>query len=85
MITIPRASRDDLKASIELVEEVHAPINQGDQLGTLTVTLPEGNEITVPLEALNSVEESGFFTGLVDSIMLFSLKLMGGDPLEFKP
>ncbi len=85
LLTIPRGSRDDLKASIELVKEVHAPITQGDQLGTLTVTLPEGDEIAVPLKALNPVEESGFFAGLVDSIMLFSLKLMGGDPLEFKP
>ena len=67
------------------IDEVHAPVAQGDQLGTLTVTLPEGREISLPLKALNPVKEAGFFVGLWDSIQLIFLKLFGGDPLAYKP
>ena len=82
LLTIPRGSRDNLEASINLVEEIYAPFNQGDEFGTLKVTGPEGDEITIPLQALNSVKESNFFSSILDSIILFFLKLFGGDPFK---
>ena len=85
LLTIPRGSRQNLQATLSFIDEVHAPVAQGDQLGTLTVTLPEGREISLPLKALNPVKEAGFFVGLWDSIQLFFLKLFGGDPLAYKP
>lgn len=84
-LTIPKGSRDDLKASISVVDEVHAPINAGDPLGSLTISRPDAEDIVVPLEALNAVNESGFFASLWDSIMLFFLKLLGGDPGAYTP
>lgn len=85
LLTIPRGSRQNLQATLSFIDEVHAPVAQGDQLGTLTVTLPEGREVSLPLKALNPVKEAGFFIGLWDSIQLFFLKLFGGDPLAYKP
>ncbi len=85
LLTIPRGSRQNLQATLSFIDEVHAPVAQGDQLGTLTVTLPEGREISLPLKALNPVKEAGFFVGLWDSIQLFFLQLFGGDPLAYKP
>jgi len=85
LLTIPRGSRQNLQATLSFIDEVHAPVAQGDQLGTLTVTLPEGREISLPLKALNPVKEAGFFVGLWDSIQLFFLKIFGGDPLAYKP
>jgi len=85
LLTIPRGSRQNLQATLSFIDEVHAPVAQGDQLGTLMVTLPEGREISLPLKALNPVKEAGFFVGLWDSIQLFFLKLFGGDPLAYKP
>lgn len=85
LLTIPRGSRQNLQATLSFIDEVHAPVAQGDQLGRLTVTLPEGREISLPLKALNPVKEAGFFVGLWDSIQLFFLKLFGGDPLAYKP
>ena len=85
LLTIPRGSRQNLQATLSFIDEVHAPVAQGDQLGTLTVTLPEGREVSLPLKALNPVKEAGFFVGLWDSIQLFFLKLFGGDPLAYKP
>ena len=47
----------------------------------VTVTLPDGEKIVSALLALNGVQESGFFSGVWDSISLFLLKLFNGDPL----
>ena len=85
LLTIPRGSRQNLQATLSFIDEVHAPVAQGDQLGTLMVTLPEGREISLPLKALNPVKEAGIFVGLWDSIQLFFLKIFGGDPLAYKP
>ena len=84
LFTIPRGSRDAIKVRISLVEEISAPITLEDELGTLVVTLPRGDEIVVPLQPLHSVEESGFFGRLLDKIVLFFLRLSGGDPFEFE-
>ena len=81
VLTIPRGSRDDMEAVVTVVDEVHAPFDQGEALGELKVTLSDGKEILVPLVALNGVQEAGFFAALWDTIMLFFLKLTGGDPL----
>jgi D-alanyl-D-alanine carboxypeptidase (penicillin-binding protein 5/6) len=82
-LTIPKGSRADLTAQIDMATEVHAPLNEGDQLGTLTISLPDGEEITASIQALNGVVESGAFSRLWDAIALFFLKLLGGDPLAF--
>ena len=68
---------------MKLSNEIHAPITKGDKLGTLVVSTPEGDKITMPLKGLKSIEESGFLGRLFDSFVLFFLKLTGGDPLEF--
>ena len=83
-LTIPRGSRQGLKASINLDNEIYAPITEGDELGTLVVSMADGEEIILPLEGLNSVQESGLFGRVIDSVLLFFLKLSGGDPLEFE-
>jgi serine-type D-Ala-D-Ala carboxypeptidase (penicillin-binding protein 5/6) len=81
ILTIPKGTRADLIAEVNLHAEIHAPVGAGDQLGLLTVTLPGGESIEFPIEALNGVQEAGFFSRLWDSIALFFVKLFGGDPL----
>ena len=83
ILTIPKGSRDKLSAEITLVEEIHAPIRKGDKFGTLIISGLSQEKVSVPITALNSVEEAGFFSKLIDSIQLFSLKLFDGDPLEY--
>ncbi len=83
LLTIPKGSRDKLVAEITLVKEIHAPITRGDKFGTLLISGLNEREFSVPIAALNSVEEAGFFSKLIDSIQLFFLKLFGGDPLEY--
>ena len=83
ILTIPKGSRDKLDAEITLVEEIHAPIRKGDKFGKLMISGLSQEKVSVPITALNSVEEAGFFSKLIDSIQLFSLKLFDGDPLEY--
>ena len=83
LLTIPKGSRDKLSAELTLVEEVHAPITKGDKFGTLTIAGLGEKKVSVPITALNSVEEASFFGRLIDAIQLFFLKIFGGDPLEY--
>ncbi len=85
VLTIPRGGRDQLEAKINLQDEVHAPLTKGDAVGELQITVPDGEDMVIPLVVLNGVQEAGFFAGLWDAISLFFLKLFGGDPLAYKP
>ncbi|MBA57916.1 MAG: serine-type D-Ala-D-Ala carboxypeptidase [Gammaproteobacteria bacterium] len=82
ILTLPRGARDDLVAEITLVEEIHAPIRRGDQVGILNIRDADKKNIDIPVVALNDVEEAGFLSWVWDSLSLFFLKLFGGDPLE---
>lgn len=84
VMTLPRGSRDDLTAEIVVTGEVHAPIDEGEPLGQMRVMLSNSETLTFPLVALNGVQEAGFIVGLWDAIMLFFLKLFGGDPLAYE-
>jgi serine-type D-Ala-D-Ala carboxypeptidase (penicillin-binding protein 5/6) len=81
VITIPRGSKDKLTATIDVDAVIEAPLNPGDVKGKLTVTLDGESVYTGDLVALSKMEEGGFFSRLWDSIALFFLQLMGGDPL----
>ena len=84
-MTIPKGVRDELQAEIQIQNEIHAPIEKGDELGSLTVSVPDNEDISVPVTALNGVQEAGFFARIWDSILLFFVGILGGDPLEYKP
>ena len=67
---------------MDLPSEFHAPFTDAQGLGTLTVTMSNGDVLLEqPLVTLNAVEQAGFFSRLWDSVSLFFLKLFGGDPL----
>lgn len=85
VITIPKGVRDELQAEIQIQNEIHAPIEKGDELGSLIISVPDKEDISVPLTALNGVQEAGFFARIWDSILLFFVNLYDGDPLEYKP
>lgn len=70
-LTIPRGSEDQLAATLDLPENIQAPISVGDAIGRLIVTL-DGEEVAnEPLVALMSVTEAGFFKTLWHSVVLF--------------
>ena len=85
VMTIPKGVREQLEAGIQVKNEIHAPIEKGDELGSLTVSVPGKEDISVPLTALNGVQEAGLFVRIWDSILLFFVSISGGDPLEYQP
>ena len=82
VLTIPRGSRDNLMANVEINQEIHAPLQKGQQLGSLTIA--GGTSLSTPLVALNAVEEAGFFSRLWDTLSLLFLKMFSGDPLALE-
>lgn len=74
-VTIPRGQAKGLKATMDINNEVKAPVVAGQTYGVVRITLDDKEVKSVPLVALNSVEEGGFFKKVWDSILLFFMSL----------
>ena len=70
-VTIPRGSYDDLKASMSIDEKIVAPINEGDPVGVVKVTLEGEDYLEAPLVALASNPEGGLWRRIVDFFLQF--------------
>jgi len=76
-VTIPRGQAKALKATMDIDAEVKAPVMAGQVYGTVRISL-DGKEVkSVPLIALEAIEEGGFFKKLWDNIVLFFIGLIG--------
>jgi len=71
ILTVPKDSQDQLKAAMSIRPELRAPIREGEQYGTLTITLADQTVAEKPLIALENVEEAGFFAKIWDHVVLF--------------
>ncbi len=60
-MTLPRAAANDVKVSLAYDEPIPAPIQSGQQVGTITIAAPGMTAIQVPLLATESVAKIGFF------------------------
>lgn len=65
-VTIPRGLASSLKAHYNLDKELEAPITKGEVVGTVKYLLEEEVVAEFPLVTLNSVEEGGWFSKLID-------------------
>ena len=69
-ITIPRSQRQNVRIQTTLITPLKAPITQNQQVGTMTAIL-DGHVLgTVPLIALNHVQEGNVFKRLIDYVKL---------------
>jgi D-alanyl-D-alanine carboxypeptidase (penicillin-binding protein 5/6) len=68
-ITIPRGSYKQLNALMDVDANIEAPLNKGEQLGVVRITLNEEKLSAVPLVALQRVEEGNLFQIAKDYIM----------------
>ncbi|WP_200770543.1 D-alanyl-D-alanine carboxypeptidase family protein [Sulfurivirga caldicuralii] len=75
-ITIPRGEYKNVQPMMEIPKELHAPIQKGQQLGTLKVMLHDKVLVEKPLIALNDVQEGGFFKKLMDQVKLLFAQMM---------
>lgn len=69
-ITIPKGQRDSLKATLETRQPILAPIDRGQQLGILHLTLNGQPYLDLPVEALDDVRLANVFSRGVDNIRL---------------
>uniref|UniRef100_UPI00351B468C D-alanyl-D-alanine carboxypeptidase family protein n=1 Tax=Endozoicomonas sp. Mp262 TaxID=2919499 RepID=UPI00351B468C len=71
VVTVPRGTGKKLKATMEVDQNLIAPIAIGQKVGKVKVMLEDEVIKEVPLLAQQAVEKGGFFKRLWDTIMLF--------------
>lgn len=69
-VTIPLGQREQLKAVLESKQPLIAPVDKGQQLGTLKLTLNGVPYLDLPLVALDNVALANVFSRGVDTIRL---------------
>ncbi|CAH0534040.1 D-alanyl-D-alanine carboxypeptidase DacC [Vibrio stylophorae] len=69
-VTLPRGQVKDLKTNFEMSKELVAPIKEGDVVGTLYYQVDGKDVAKYDLVALNTVEKGGFFSRLIDYILM---------------
>ncbi|MAR91464.1 MAG: serine-type D-Ala-D-Ala carboxypeptidase [Pseudomonadales bacterium] len=63
-LTIPRGTANAIEAELEVPELLEAPVTEGQEIGTITLTLNGDTLARQPLVALEAVEEGGLFKRL---------------------
>lgn len=69
-ITAPKGNRSKIKANMKLDAMITAPVSKGQKFGTVNVMLGEELLTSRPLVSLADVKEGGFFSRLIDNIIL---------------
>ena len=69
-LTLPRNQFKYTTQTINLSGDLVAPINRGDQVGTLVISFSDEDIATLPLIALEDATTGGFFTRMIDTIKL---------------
>ncbi len=75
VLTLPRGRYDDLRATMTLDPWLTAPIAEGADVGTLSVTLDGDEVFSAALIALAAVERAGFFKRVWHSLQMFFTRL----------
>jgi D-alanyl-D-alanine carboxypeptidase (penicillin-binding protein 5/6) len=70
-MTLPRNRNDELRARLNMNNDLNAPISMGEEVGTLEVVLGEEVVGERRLVALESIEEGGLFKRLLDQVRRF--------------
>ena len=69
-LTLPRNQFKYTTQTINLSGDLIAPINKGDQVGTLLISFSNEDIATLPLIALEDATEGGIFTKMIDTVKL---------------
>ena len=70
-MTYPREDKESLQAQLMLSTPIEAPVQKGQQLGTVVISLKGEKKKTVPLVSLAAVGEGSFFSRMTDAFMLW--------------
>ena len=67
----------NLRVDYVIENNVQAPINKGDKIGTLEVISENNTVLTADLVALENIEAKGFFGRLWSRFILWIMSLFG--------
>ncbi|WP_085315152.1 D-alanyl-D-alanine carboxypeptidase family protein [Derxia lacustris] len=70
VVSVPRGQGDKIKAAVERSERLVAPIQTGQQVGTIKLTLDGRPVGEVPLVALASVNKAGMIGSAIDAMRM---------------
>lgn len=76
-LMVPRNVAAKLKAEFQLDKELHAPLKQGDVVGTIFLRADGKDLAKYPLVALDTVDEGSIFSRLWDYLVLLFKQLLG--------
>jgi len=76
-ITLPRINFKDTKLEYKVKNNVQAPIEKGQKIGTLDIISNDEIVLTSDLVALNAVEAKGFLGRLWSRLILWIMSLFG--------
>ncbi|MDN2662829.1 D-alanyl-D-alanine carboxypeptidase family protein [Psychromonas sp. 14N.309.X.WAT.B.A12] len=76
-LTLPRNQSQNLKADFVIDNELRAPIQKGDKVGQVNYTLADEAVASYDLIALETVEEGGIFSRIIDYIKLLFIGWFG--------
>ncbi len=76
-VTLPRTKFKDLTVNYVVMNNVQAPINKGDKIGTLELISENNTVLISDLIALEDVEAKGFFGRLWSRFVLWIMSLFG--------
>lgn len=71
LVTVPRGRFEALKSSMEVPQNLIAPIAKGQKIGTIKLSLDGKPIAEAPLVAIDAVDQGGFFRRLWDSLVLW--------------
>ncbi len=69
-LTLQRGQSKNIQADVSLDQQLIAPINKGDVVGKVVLKLNNEQLAEYPLVALESIEQAGFFSRLIDAIKM---------------
>ena len=69
-ITFPRGQYDKLEATVDVEQNLVAPIANGQEGGSLNIKLADTMILQQPLSAMKSVEKGGFIKRTIDSVRM---------------
>ena len=75
VLTLPRGKKKNLVTTVEVNDELLAPIARGDAVGTITLTLDGETVFHAPVVVLEAVEPGGFFARLWDMVLMWIASL----------
>jgi D-alanyl-D-alanine carboxypeptidase (penicillin-binding protein 5/6) len=75
VLTLPRGKKKNLVTTVEVNDELLAPIARGDAVGTITLTLDGETVFHAPVVALEAVAPGGFFARLWDMVLMWIASL----------